>query len=67
MLRVEGDPLSQQGDGTRDDNHPSETAMDNYTHFDAIIHNTGSLEDLTRQVRAAGGCNSFPALASADV
>ena len=28
MLRIEGDPLNQRGDGTRDDNHPSETAMD---------------------------------------
>jgi energy-coupling factor transporter ATP-binding protein EcfA2 len=51
MLRVEGDPLMQRGDGTRDDNHPSETAMDDYPHFDFMLHNTGSLEDLTRQVR----------------
>jgi energy-coupling factor transporter ATP-binding protein EcfA2 len=51
MLRVEGDPLKQQGDGTRDDNHPSETVMDTYPHFDATIHNTGSWEDLTQQVR----------------
>ncbi|MBH8560104.1 nucleoside/nucleotide kinase family protein [Hymenobacter negativus] len=51
MLRVEGDPLQQRGDGTRDDNHPSETAMDDYPHFDVVLHNSGSLEDLTRQVR----------------
>jgi hypothetical protein len=51
MLRIEGDPLHQRGDGTRDDNHPSEIAMDDYAHFDALLHNTGSLEDLTRQVR----------------
>jgi energy-coupling factor transporter ATP-binding protein EcfA2 len=51
MLRVEGDPLHQRGDGTRDDNHPSETAMDDYPHFDFVLHNTGSREDLTRQVR----------------
>ena len=51
MLRVEGDPLQQRGDGTRDDNHPSETAMDDYRHFTAILHNSGSREDLTRQVR----------------
>jgi hypothetical protein len=51
MLRVEGDPLNQRGDGTRDDNHPSEIAMDDYPHFDFTLHNTGSVEDLTRQVR----------------
>ena len=51
MLRVEGDPLRQRGDGTRDDNHPSEVAMDDYPHFDFTLHNTGSRDDLTRQVR----------------
>ena len=51
MLRIEGDPLQQRGDGTRDDNHPSETGMDDYAHFDFTLHNTGSLDDLTRQVR----------------
>ena len=52
MLRVVGDPLRQRGDGTRDDNHPSETAMDDYPHFAATLRNTGSREDLSRQVRA---------------
>jgi hypothetical protein len=51
MLRIEGDPLQQRGDGTRDDNHPSETAMDDYRHFDFTIHNTGSFQDLEQQVR----------------
>ena len=51
MLRVEGDPLHQRDDGTRDDHHPSEIAMDDYPHFAATLHNTGSHEDLTRQVR----------------
>ncbi|RFP65748.1 hypothetical protein D0N36_07395 [Hymenobacter lapidiphilus] len=51
MLRVEGDPLHQRGDGTRDDAHPSETALDDYPHFDAVLHNTGSKTDLERQVR----------------
>jgi len=51
MLRVEGDPLHQRGDGTRDDDHPSETAMDDYPHFAATLHNSGSRDDLTRQVR----------------
>ena len=52
LLRVEGDPLHQRGDGTRDDDHPSETALDDYPHFAATLRNTGSREDLTRQVRA---------------
>lgn len=52
MLRVEGDPLRQRGDGTRDDQHPSETALDDYQHFDFTIHNSGSLADLEWQVRA---------------
>ena len=51
MLRMEGDPLAQRGDGTRDDDHPSETALDGYPHFAATLHNTGSRADLERQVR----------------
>ncbi|QIX62196.1 hypothetical protein HER32_13815 [Hymenobacter sp. BT18] len=51
MLRVEGDPLGQRGDGTRDDDHPSETALDSYPHFDYTIHNTGSMTDLEQQIR----------------
>lgn len=51
MVRVEGDPLHQRGDGTRDDHHPSETALDAYPHFDFTIHNSGSLADLELQVR----------------
>ncbi|MBJ6110951.1 hypothetical protein JAO73_18155 [Hymenobacter sp. BT523] len=51
MLRVEGDPLQQRGDGTRDDNHPSEVSMDAYPNFDFTLHNTGSYQDLERQVR----------------
>ena len=51
MLRIEGDPLQQRGDGTRDDDHPSETALDDYRHFDFIIHNTGSFKNLEQQVK----------------
>jgi energy-coupling factor transporter ATP-binding protein EcfA2 len=50
MLRVEGDPLRQQGDGTRDDTHPSETVMDTYAQFSAVLHNVGSREALRHQV-----------------
>ena len=52
MLRIEGDPLKQRGDGTRDDNHPSEVAMDDYPHFDFTVYNTGSFRDLEEQVKA---------------
>ena len=52
MLRVEGDPLRQQGDGTRDDSHPSETVMDTYEQFSAVLHNAGSRAALEQQVRA---------------
>ena len=55
MLRVEGDPLHQRGDGTRDDNHPSEIAMDDYPHFATTLHNTSSPDNLTRQVRELMG------------
>lgn len=33
------------------DNHPSETALDNYTGFNYAIDNNGSIEDLIDQVR----------------
>jgi hypothetical protein len=51
IWRVEGDPLRQRGDGTRDDNHPSETSLDDYAHYDAVLQNEGSLEDLRMQVQ----------------
>ncbi|TGD83283.1 hypothetical protein [Hymenobacter wooponensis] len=51
MFRVEGDPLHQRGDGTRDDEHPSETALDQYHHFTATLYNNGSFKDLERQVQ----------------
>lgn len=51
LIRIEGDPQKQQGDGTRDDSHPSETALDNYDGFDFIIQNTGSLDALKGAVQ----------------
>ncbi|QJX47304.1 hypothetical protein HMJ29_10290 [Hymenobacter taeanensis] len=51
MFRVEGDPLHQRGDGTRDDEHLSETALDQYPHFTNTLHNNGSFKDLERQVK----------------
>lgn len=35
-------------------NHPSETALDNYT-YDVIIHNSGSMEDLEQKVKELTG------------
>ncbi|KAA9327672.1 hypothetical protein F0P96_16985 [Hymenobacter busanensis] len=50
IWRVEGDPLQQRGDGTRDDNHPSETAMDEYAAYAAVLRNAGSLDELQKRV-----------------
>jgi hypothetical protein len=44
-VRIDGDPKKQQGDGTRDDNHPSETSLDN-ADFDVRIINDGTLAEL---------------------
>lgn len=55
MLRLEGDPLRQRGDGTRDDSHPSETSLDDYPHFAEVIYNSGSRQELEQQVRALLG------------
>lgn len=49
VIRVEGDPLKQRGDGTRNDNHPSETALDGAS-FDYTLYNTGTLDELREQV-----------------
>lgn len=57
VLRIEGDPLKQHGDGTRDDAHSSETALDGYKGFDGFIYNDGTLEDLRGQVE---GVLAFP-------
>ena len=38
-------------DAKNSDNHISETAMDNYKNFDAIILNTGSLDDLVKETK----------------
>jgi hypothetical protein len=51
VWRVEGDPLQQRGDGTRDDNHPSETAMDDYAHYAAVLRNVGSVDELRAQIQ----------------
>lgn len=49
-IRIDGDPKNQQGDGTRDDNHPSETSLDD-ADFDFHIINNGTLKDLEEKVK----------------
>ena len=39
VIRLEGDPLNIRKNSTRDLNHPSETALDNYTRFTKTIRN----------------------------
>lgn len=46
-IRIEGDPMKQQGDGTRDDSHISEVSLDNVD-FDIKIYNNGTLEQLEK-------------------
>jgi len=50
LIRVNGDPLNIANNSNRDINHPSETALDNYSGFDFMIENIGSLEDLEKKV-----------------
>lgn len=46
IIRIEGDPAKIRLNSTRNLNHPSETSLDDYEHFDELIHNVGTLEDL---------------------
>ena len=46
LIRLEGNPRGLAGDGTRDDQHPSETSLDDYADFDIVVRNNGSLERL---------------------
>ncbi|GAA4391786.1 hypothetical protein [Hymenobacter koreensis] len=51
LIRVVGDPMNQRGDGTRDDTHPSETALDDYPGFNVVLYNTGDKAELTELVQ----------------
>lgn len=53
VWQVVGDPQGQRGDGSRDDNHESETALRDSADFDLTIFNTGTREELVAQVQAA--------------
>ena len=50
LIRINGDPANIRRDSTRDLNHPSETSLDSYPHFDYVIDNNGTIEDLKSQV-----------------
>lgn len=46
LIRLEGDPAQVRANSTRDLNHRSETALNDYLHFDFQYTNEGTLEDL---------------------
>lgn len=46
VIRFEGDPGCVRATTTRDVNHPSETALDNYTRFDAVIQTERFMFDM---------------------
>lgn len=49
-IRIDGDPKNQQGDGKRDDNHPSETSLDD-ADFDIHVINNSTLKDLEEKAK----------------
>lgn len=49
VIRVEGDPNKVRGNGERDDNDITETALDEYP-FKNVIVNDGTLEELKQKV-----------------
>ena len=53
-MRIEGDPTVARLENRdkRDLNHISETDLDNYQHFDYILYNDGSLQELSQKVEA---------------
>jgi hypothetical protein len=50
VLRLTGDPLSQLGDGTRDDSHSSECALDDHP-FTFRVHNVGTISELEWKIK----------------
>jgi hypothetical protein len=50
VIRLVGDPMKQLGDGTRDDEHPSECALDEHP-FTFIIHNVGTVAELEWKIK----------------
>lgn len=52
VVRIEGDPLRQRGDGSRNDEHPSETALDDYQGWDWVIRNYHDADPTMPMLRA---------------
>lgn len=51
-INVEGPTLERRTKGDkRNRNHPSETALDDYAHFDVMLENNGTKEEFEEQVR----------------
>lgn len=51
LVRLEGDPMGVRAASTRDHSHKSETDLDDYKHFDIIVH-TEPGDDKLRQMTA---------------
>lgn len=58
VVRIERE---QRGDDGRDPNHPSETALDNYTGWDMVVENNGTLEDLEDEALTVLDWSDYPA------
>lgn len=51
-INVEGPTLERRTKGDKiNRNHPSETALDDYAHFDVMLENNGTKEEFEEQVR----------------
>lgn len=46
LIRIVGDPKKHNVSSTRDPNHPTEIALDDYNKWNYVIYNNGSLKDL---------------------
>ena len=46
LIRIEGDPAKVRANSTRDMSHPSETDLDDFTGWDSIYKNVGTLANL---------------------
>ena len=70
LIRVNGDPSGMRATSKRDPNHPSETELDDYPYFDAVIDNSEKGENLLeKKIReqvlplighTSGGPMSYP-------
>jgi len=52
VIRVNGDPTHCRENDSRSHQHPSETELDHWPHFDWVIENSGTLEELSQHVQS---------------